>query len=352
MQRRSWESENRLVSSRVSEVTTEAERFKARWTEIQQDSDPRQRIENLRRILDYRDIWAKVMEDLALATQSLDPQPETLEADYEKMALVPRKDRRRIYIETMTANYEFTVSSTTPGQPQGTAQPSSPWGGYEAPGPDGAPAAAQQQASGATKPPRFTITITGTTTYERPSDLLKLFVNWFKQNAKHEGRPYHIVPDSPTLVNIKTMETDDKTRRLGPERTPFDPGVRRPAYENPELSRTQPLQRRGTPATPQRRGDPATTARTPSGKQDAASLLPQRPLLEEDPQYDRHFTVRRTIQTVDPQASRAAEAGAPPADPNAPQEPQPQDPAQPQQPDAPAAPDTTAAQTEPKEGQS
>ena len=79
--------------------------------------DPRVKIENLYRILDYRDLWPSILADISEATDSLvdddkrELQLAAFTADYTKLqelakeGTLPRAERQRIYIDSIKADY-------------------------------------------------------------------------------------------------------------------------------------------------------------------------------------------------------------------------------------------------------
>ena len=91
----------------VRRVLNDARKYKEQWSTVATKSDPRPRIENLRRVLDYRDVWPKLVYDLTLAARSLGPQDVLMEPDYDAIAALPAERRQRMYIESVSADYRF-----------------------------------------------------------------------------------------------------------------------------------------------------------------------------------------------------------------------------------------------------
>ena len=234
-------------------VDREANALKQKFMEIDTNSDPRQRIENLRSILHGRDIWPMLIEDITLATQALDPQGEqavTLTNNYDAIAKIPRNNRKRIYINSITNEYKPGGESATETE-EGLMQDPSMMGGYGMGGEMGGYGMGGEMGGygmggemggygmggemggygmgaygmgmntgevgqtykiedffGADKTrPTFVITIRGTTPNSQGSQFLEEnFVGWLKKNADDKDRPYKFLPESIVVTKFGQVQ--------------------------------------------------------------------------------------------------------------------------------------------------
>lgn len=195
-------------SKLVKPVLARADDFVSQLDEIRSKSDPRQYIENLRRTLDHRDVWSRLIEDIGQATLSIEPQPAMLGNDFAAQAAIPRTERRRIYIDSITSVYSAEPSDTPApgGAGPGSAARQAPLsavagqtftvdqfftaaGASEAPAEGAEGAAATDAAEG--KGPQFLITIRGRTPLAEANRALNnQFLGWLKKNAVRDDRPY------------------------------------------------------------------------------------------------------------------------------------------------------------------
>ncbi|MCG8510906.1 MAG: type IV pilus assembly protein PilM, partial [Rhodospirillales bacterium] len=67
---------------KIQRVLDRGNRFVSEYNNIQKE-ETRGKIENLRRLLDYQDLWPKITEDINSAMLALDPQPDLFSADEE-----------------------------------------------------------------------------------------------------------------------------------------------------------------------------------------------------------------------------------------------------------------------------
>jgi len=193
-------------SKLVKPVLARADGFVSQLDEIRSKSDPRQYIENLRRMLDHRDVWSRLIEDIGQATLAIDPQPAMLGNDFAAQAAIPRTERRRIYIDSITSVYSAEPSDTpatgaagpraAPSQPSLSAVAGQAFtvdqfftaAGGEADAP--AEGAVATDAAGG-KGPQFLITVRGRTPLAEANRALNnQFLGWLKKNAVRDDRPY------------------------------------------------------------------------------------------------------------------------------------------------------------------
>ncbi|WP_145076406.1 type IV pilus assembly protein PilM [Poriferisphaera corsica] len=100
------------IKSIVRRAKTESQKYGEVSTE-----DPRVKIENLYRMLDYRELWPAILADISEATNSLvdgedrELQLAAFKADYDKIeklaeeGTLARAQRKRVYIESIRAEY-------------------------------------------------------------------------------------------------------------------------------------------------------------------------------------------------------------------------------------------------------
>lgn len=210
-----YEAKQAEVQARADRVLNQARGLESKMKTVQTSSDPRVKIENLRRILDGRNIWPQLMVDLDLAALWLMQddhgrvlQPELLTNNYELIARIPRKQRLRIYVSEVSAEYEYG-GAAAPGMSGATSAAPAAAGGasYQdifgkrrgesepAPANVGNRQVPQQPANPAgLAPPTFVVTLKGTTPN---SDGVRLvgerYINWLKAHSERSDRPYRII---------------------------------------------------------------------------------------------------------------------------------------------------------------
>ncbi len=285
-----FDSNMKIAQPRVAQVRTQAQDFVDKWGDIETRADPRQRIENLRRILDYRDLWPKLMQDLTLATQAMNPQRTLLLPNYDKIAKIPRDQRRRIYIDQVKVVYQFDAPNVAAaGQTIDEIWPPLEEDNSRAPSPTRKP-------KPAVDPPSFLITVTGTTPFrEGPKLISQYFINWLKQNANRADRPYKIIATQQSLVRVEKLSAAD----LGTDRR-ADPG----AGGAPRAAG------RGAPIAAGRGSTQDPRMFTTSWMD---SMLPQRPEATERAEGDHYFEIEWTVQLSAPDSARQAEEKTAPA---------------------------------------
>ncbi len=311
---------------RIKSVLGTAARYGQQWQSLSGSADPRQRIENLRRILDYRDIWPKILADISLAAESLQPQLQTLAADHEKLKEIPRKDRRRIYIESITADY--LVSTPTPGAPADMTMDRGDFGrvnlddidwsaraGAPPMAPPGYPPPMHQPPmsepavteTASRQPPRFKLVITGTTPYgtsqgDVANFLSQGLVEWLKKNNERPDRPYKLVGVEDAVVEISAVPLGERGERTsGGGSPPFAPAAVTPPGRG-GVGRGQ----RGVPGPGFTDFEPATGG-TITQPLAIADLLPAKPRYEGPEASDHAFILSWTVQLIRPEDARQSE---------------------------------------------
>ena len=273
------------IQSEIRPILSQAREQDSRWSEIQQNSDPRQFITNVRRMLDHRNIWSGLTEDIDLATLAMQPQDALLNNDYQAQQAIPRGQRQRIYISSITSTYEPILADgqqppATLAEAGNAPQDSEQWFGEE-------------------NAPHFTVRIEGSTPLSSAdTQLTDRFVQWFRDNADQPGRPYRFVfseSDNPLIslskVGSSTLGNPGASRFGNPERRPRPTGFR----ENPG----------GFGGDSGGFGGFGNTGNTAAGGAvDIASLLPTRPLADEDRREDWSFVIELQVQLKSPQDAR------------------------------------------------
>lgn len=313
-----------VADKRAQDVRKKAQGYLAEWNTLQGKSDPRQQIENLRRILDYRDVWPRIMQDVSEAAMSLTPQRETIASDYKMLssANIPVGLRRRIYINELNARYMF--GSAAPG----AAEAAAPQRGISLDDLFGArdetrvdpkarvPGAKKEKDANAPvrNPPSFQITVTGFTSFTQGPRLLgENLVKWLNENQDRKDRPYKLVLLESTLKGFTPVRPGTPAAQASPS-----PGVR---SVNDAFGATAPppsgggIRDRMAPQPPA-----GTVGAAPA--QPAAQVLGNQNLFRPDDgditkQAGWRFTLEWTVQLIRPDDARTAEEFDSPGEPAA-----------------------------------
>ncbi len=285
-------------AGKAQSVINEARTFSTKWNELATQQNPWPRIDSVRRVLDYRDLWSKVLEDVTNAALSVNPQPELLEGDYQKITAIPREARRRLYVETIRAGYGGADLSPIAGTAPAAASPmmnTGTWdpetgtfiGGGGGPGMYGGggefgmgmPSAAGAPTSslaGEARPPAeprfFTIKVTGWTPHGSAATLVDQFITWLQKNAERADRPYKIVAEKSQMTVV---------RKFAQGTQPTQPTI-----------------------------DQGTASLT-----DVRALYPQRPTFNESQANDSTFEVTFKVELLPPDKARAAQSPQKPVAP-------------------------------------
>ncbi|MCZ6851785.1 MAG: type IV pilus assembly protein PilM [Planctomycetota bacterium] len=114
--------------------------------------------ENLRRLVDYRDIWPHLVNDVAHALASTDPQPELLGSDVEKILAVEPEQRRLVELRYLGGRYTYDPEA---------------------------------------KSRRIAVTMEVQLSHDRPFDFLNETVGqWLRDHAERPDVPYRILDDT------------------------------------------------------------------------------------------------------------------------------------------------------------
>lgn len=326
--RSTYESRAAQSKAKIEKVRQTAEKYIQDWKKVEGGIDPRLRIENLRRILDYRDIWPKLMHDLSLAVLAFDPQPPLVSGDFKLIGEIPRERRNQVVIKNITAQYAIRLvgneanaqtigSKTSRGYDEiwgargaaPAADPNKPAGST----PEAAPAGSSRfnirrarhgATPGVTPGPEFIITIDGYTPHgDGPRQIDEKLIGWLNQHAKQKNRPYLLVATSDSLITIK---------QVGAGGGPAAPGAAQPAAPKP-AARPAPTQPGAGVAAPRPGGVAAASASerlqaVAAGlTADANGLFPVRPLADEPREGDWTFKIEFRVRLLRPEEARAAE---------------------------------------------
>jgi type IV pilus assembly protein PilM len=324
---------------KIQAIVRRADKYKQDWFKIQDSSDPRQIIENLRRVLDYRDIWPKLVWDMEQVALDMKSNPALWNNDYDAIAKIPRQERKRLVFDTLRAEYVFNPGadvdvaqmstddiwklggdgSTPPPQVQQNPDPYG--GGMEDGGGFGMPQPGQfsmpsagsytSTSNAATiAPPRFRITVSGTTSFRGAAAFINTnFMGWLREHADRKDRPYRIIKESPDLTILEQIRGGaggGGTRPAPGGMMPNDGFGDRPQPP----SRPTGRRRFGTVGNPENNLGAAGTANGNRNNLTSVSLtdlLPSRPLANESTDDDYRFTVIWTIELTRPDDARRSE---------------------------------------------
>jgi len=276
---------------RIEMTIGRATRYVKSWREMEGGADPRRQIENLRRILDYRDVWPKLMQDITYALRSMGGQPELLVADYEAIQAIPRPERRRIYIDSIEAEYRFGADGTGAAPTRPGRQPQRRtiediWGRQKGENGAGRNKPGRAQASGeglegVHQPPAFIVKVKGTTPYhDGPKFISQYFIKWLQDNSRRPNRPYRISVTKRALRRIeKVRQPEAGTRGRGRAARPSLAGSQRQTGDKNSLS----------------------------GGFNLDQLLPKHPLAHETQEGDWSFEIEWSIELLRPEEARQAE---------------------------------------------
>ncbi|MBI1368092.1 MAG: type IV pilus assembly protein PilM [Planctomycetes bacterium] len=334
---------NSSARQQAQAIISTAQAKQTEWKAIEGGSDPRSKIENLRRILDYRNVWPSILTDIDAALASTKPQEEVVSADPEAIKTIPRQLRKQVTIDLINYGYESKKQDTLQIFGERSAIQGGMYEGFMTNEEMEARRSAQATATPTTTgeaqpvqdPPSFTITISGTTTRESaPKFLNDTLVKYFNdkeaemdeadkshaadpaKNPIGRDRPYRItnvkidkITPLLTLENRPAAEIPGNPRIPGAaEEAPAPlPGVR----GLPGAVRPLPGVR-GLPGAvpgPGIEGEfPGEGGRANSGTTtDVASLLPGDPLAKEDHTSDWSFVMTFRIELIRPEEARKAE---------------------------------------------
>ncbi len=300
----------------VQGVISRANGFSSSYNELQNTQDPHPQIKNLRRLLDYRDLWPKIVEDITLAAATTQPPAPSLTADYAKLdptAVERERDRwRRLYIDQIEAEYQPMGGDQTAGDATGRTGRT----GSADLGPDLATRYNAEQFWAGQSAPRYVVTVTGTTPYADAATLLdQTFIQWLKKNAERQDRPYKIIVDQSVIASL---------RQLGEEGLPGEARTNRNTNRRPRPV-AEPRFNNRRNGSNQRFGDVMREMEMPRGatpdlaQAEETPLYPARPFVDLDRSRDWRFELTWVVELKKPDEARRSEtlSAPPPAPPPA-----------------------------------
>lgn len=299
----------------VKQVTNRAKELQQQWDEIQVGNS-RQQIENLQRIPDYRHVWPSVLQDIHDAFSMTLPREQLLVPDYAAIKDIPRAERTRANITSITSSYEFDTEKAA-GQGQVVKLDATPltideiWGPQGDVDEDDADVEDDEEA-GIARKPSLLVTISGTVTHK---DGRKLITNalepWLRENRDRANRPYRVLPIGPNMgIDFEALGGPNvrgpARARAGDARRPgrvLDRGQDAFARRNlGGIAAGERVNRGGLNRDRfQRGGGPAVAGET------VEDLLPLHPLSKEPVDNDWQFTVSWKIELKRPTDSRISE---------------------------------------------
>ncbi|MFW6336335.1 MAG: type IV pilus assembly protein PilM [Phycisphaeraceae bacterium] len=289
--RSSWADRAEQTDQRFDSVVSEAQGFERQWNEIQGANDPRRRIENVRGILDYRNVWTGVLRDISQALRTYDLDPVLLEADYDAIDRLDPERKRRMFIESVRATYH----------PGGNGEASG-IGDYR-PAEEFWPSEENGQDEG--EVPRYTIRVEGFVAGNE-SEVSRFitagFIDWLERNTDRAGRPYTLeVPGDVLSVSERDM----------PDRGEAESPRRRTSTGRPPRNTAFP----GRPGVGGTRDTPTPTREidAPTNWDQIAEFLPESPTyryLDQQPVQD--FVVKWDVRLRPPEQARMTITAASP----------------------------------------
>ncbi len=271
----------------ISSVIRQGESLKRDWDQQSAENQPKFLAENVRRLLDGRQLFDFFLRDVEAIAASAD----TLAGSAKGRTTIAGRA-----FDLASFNTEYLK----PGTPLATAAGSASTGAGGAAASGGAGGAADPNAGGAGASAigpagGFKLTLVLDSQQQDASDLPFLndsVLTWLKKNATRDGVPYDIVA-SPTVESVKAVEQPPRGESSRPgSGTGGNPGGSR----GPGGSAGQ-----GAPGTPANPGS-ASGGRGSSGTQNVDQLAPlPAPKPRLDPTLkSRQYTVEWTVQIKQP----------------------------------------------------
>lgn len=283
------------TDSKVNGVIAQANKYKKEWGKIESSDDPKPLIQGLERVLNYREVWPKILQDINDAAAATAPQQSTVTSDYDAIAEIDRKVRRRIYIERVEAHYRYQLR-------------------------DGQQGKSQYGLVTSKKSKDFTklfaeyligleITAIGTTPFADSATFIdSTFIKWLRENSDRPDRPYRIVvSDQPFTVRPVGSGQSGQAEDSRAGVLAKTPGGR-------SGRRRQTRRNNWETSNPEMPGEGGQSGQRFNGageevKVDLSSLLPHRPLADESRLSDWEFRISWFVELVEPQDALDSETG-------------------------------------------
>ena len=312
----SYEGIRKDTQNKVDATIRDADTLAGQYNDLK-GKLPQQQMMNLRNLFDYRTVWPHILEDLNAAIDSMEPQPELQTNSYDQIKQIPRSDRRRVYIDSVTSEFRGVRATTTSA------------------------AFKTDLASNKFTGPSFTITVEAWTPMGDAPRFIDQFKRWFVNHALRraelpestitlasDGKPAPFLPDRPYLIDPASIQMS-----ITPGGAPIGAArstVRRPtsasdfgaARNDPRASRNDARGGRGdfrggrsefdSAAPPSSRG--RGTALDDSEEQSAwdklnlaSDFLPRHPVKDEAKVTDWRFTFSYRVVLLTPATAREAD---------------------------------------------
>ena len=279
--------------------------------------DPKDRVENFQRLIDYRNVWPMLIEDIDRALANVNSDDALVNPNYTQLAQSPqlsgdnRKNRKRLYIDEIVVRYipqkavPINPSPTAPtpveisqSLQQSMTQSLSADTFWEK---AGQPILYPQNNQMKLIPPRYEIQISGSSPYQQTASLLNNAVlNELDNKEGRANRPYVILADQGISLRKKTVTPIANTSTRSRTQTSSRMSSR--------LSNSRTTASNRTPAAT------ATATAKPSDQLTNPQLAPTFPLADEDQSDDWAFTITFEVELKHPHEARLAAS----LDPNTP----------------------------------
>ncbi|MEM6392713.1 MAG: type IV pilus assembly protein PilM [Planctomycetota bacterium] len=304
----SFEEEFAQTETRVDGVINIAQRKQSELGRIE-EADRRTEIDNIRRTLDYRDLWPRLIEDIGTAFAAVNPPPATLIPEPNAGDLPPREQRSRLYIESVNVEYVPIVDAAQTPVPTQIAELL------------GSRNNSEFFFAENVQPPSFIVTVTGTTPYRSAPQMLNTqFLAWFEKPENQQDRPYVFRRLNPSITKMTQNDTLGAAAPGMPSGAGFNgmpgsgmpgamPGARRMPGAMPGAMPGGMPRGMGQPGMRGATANVNLPTFTPS------ELITPSAVQQEDPGKDWDFEVRFRVELRPPQDTRALIASVAPETP-------------------------------------
>jgi len=211
----------------VEPVLKKAQKYVAEWRKVSKLDSKDKEIKILIGLFEYRNIWPKLLKDINDALAVADPQPALLTNNYDEIAKIPLRERRRLYLTDMSMQYveDRTVGRQDPNEDEeDTAATDTGKSKGEK-----SKAARSKRKKKKKKPddekehvPAMRITLKGWTSLDRATAIdviTEKFLGHLREVAKRPGWPYEITFGKLPLKRIKDADSEghqsEASRRQG-----------------------------------------------------------------------------------------------------------------------------------------
>ncbi len=155
------------TSADYQSVLDRGKRVKTQYDTIKSTTPSTAAADNMRQLLDYRDIWPHLIRDAGDALAAADPQSEVLSGDVNAVSELDAEEIRLVSLNDLSAQYMFDSQ---------------------------------------TKSRTMQVTMDVELSHRRPEEfLVDTVANWLRRNAERPGVPYRIIPSSVS-INPEQMQ--------------------------------------------------------------------------------------------------------------------------------------------------